>query len=149
MKAATLSIKRSNQQGITLIEMVVIIVMLGFVASIALAAMGALSGVGKEAQTTEYAKLAQQRMELILNEKQKGKGFTGLGDCPGPDPCCLYDEDLDLDACSDKINPPEFESDSNDDECSGEGLDYCTVTVTTAEDDKEQKQVFNMRLYNY
>ncbi len=152
MKLVDFSSSRQSQGGVTLIELIAVIVVLGFAASIAVAAMSALGGMGRETQTTEYAQLAQQRLELILNEKRKGQGFTGLGDCEGPDPCCLYSDLHDLDMCNKRLevtfNPKNGVNNSLR-YCQGKGFDYCKVTVNVFENDQDQAQSFTMRLYNY
>lgn len=138
-----------SQQGITLIEMVVVIVILGIAASIVVAAMSALSGVGWERKTTDHAQLAQQRMELILNEKRK-VGFPANDvfcqngtEAKGPDPCCLYNLSADdLPGCKDFIT---VEFNNNDESiCLDNNFTNCTVNVIINDD-----QTFTMLLFNY
>lgn len=136
-----------SQKGVTLIEMVVVIVILGIAASIVVAAMSALSGVGWERKTTDHAQLAQQRLEMILNEKRK-IGFPEVNEpcqngteAKGPDPCCLYDLS-DVPGCNTSITV-EFIDDNNNSTCLGNNFTNCTVDVSNGE------QRFTMQMYNY
>ena len=153
MSDKTVHFFQKNQQGLTLIELIAVIVVLGFVASIGVAAFSAMRGIGWETQTTTDSQMAQQRLELILNEKRK-VGFPEEGiDCQngsgleaeGPDPCCLYGlSSDDFPGCTGAINVV-FESNNNEDNAclQDNGFEHCNVTV-----DINGEQNFTMRVYN-
>lgn len=139
-----------SQKGVTLIEMVVVIVILGIAASIVVAAMSALSGVGWERKTTDHAQLAQQRLEMILNEKRK-IGFPEVNEpcqngteASGPDPCCLDGlSGADYPGCKDFIRV-RFKNDNSQSECLDNDFKNCTVDVIINDD-----QSFTMQLHKY
>lgn len=76
------------QSGLTLLEMVLFIVVLGVAGVALLATLSApLTGAGKQTEAVTAAQVAQARMEVILGHKRKN-GFPADGLCtPDPDPC--------------------------------------------------------------
>ncbi len=84
----------ARSRGLTLIELVVFIVIVGVAAFALLGSFGAmLTRSPSAAQLTQAAQLAQERMELILG--QRNSPFAGVG----------YNNTVDLDPCN-RVGPP-------------------------------------------
>lgn len=139
-----------NQSGLTLVELVVVVVLLGIAASIAAAGFTALRNIGGQKEVTKNAQLAQQRLEMILAEKRKvgfPKSDTG---CSGPDPCCVYGLNAaNFPGCEDKVTVSFTPYKSNGTEITGSDctsdadFDYCTAEVTV-----NNAKPFIIELYN-
>ena len=135
--------RRTDQRGFTLVEFIVVIVILGIVASMVAAGITAYTGIGRESLVTRNAQLAQERLELILAEKIAG-GFphpeSGLS---GPDPC---QNGLDFDSCQIPVYFRSYNEDGYIDEncLDGEAFQYCDVELNL-----ENGPDFFLRLYNY
>ena len=136
--------RRADQRGFTLVEFIVVIVILGIVASMVAAGITAYTGIGRESIITRDAQLAQERLELILAERLAG-GFPhpdrGMS---GPDPC---QNGLDFDSCQIPVNFDSYDKFDEyiDENClDGEAFQYCDVELIL-----ENGQNFFLRLYNY
>ena len=137
--------RRADQRGFTLVEFIVVIVILGIVASMVAAGITAYTGIGRESIITRDAQLAQERLELILAERLAG-GFprpdSGMS---GPDPC---QNGLDFDSCQISVYFRSYDIDGNivnDENClDEEAVQYCDVELNL-----ENGPDFFLRLYNY
>jgi MSHA pilin protein MshD len=84
----------ARSRGLTLVELVVFIVIVGVAAFALLGSFGAmLTRSPTAAQLTQASQLAQERMELILG--QRNSPFAGVG----------YNNTADLDPCN-RVGPP-------------------------------------------
>lgn len=85
---SVLWIDQRRQEGLTLIEIILFIVVLGVAGVALLATLSApLTGAGTQTEVVTAAQVAQARMEVVLGYKRKN-GFPDNGLCdPNPDPC--------------------------------------------------------------
>ena len=77
------SIKRASQAGLTLLEMILFIVVLGVAGVILLTTLSSpLTGAGTQTEAVTATQVAQARMEVVLGQKRR-QGFPGSDPCDG------------------------------------------------------------------
>ena len=72
---------RTFQTGLTLLEMILFIVVLGVAGVILLTTLASpLTGAGTQTEAVTAAQVAQARMEIVLGQKRR-QGFPGIDPC--------------------------------------------------------------------
>lgn len=131
-------------KGFTLLEVVITLVLIAIVGSIVIVGLASLSGIGQEQKTIKDAQMAQRRMELILAEKRHSGFPSSTQDADGPDPCRLYDLNINnYSACNSNKLTVEFTNGTTN-SCYDNSTNNCTVTVLVTNGPE-----FKMRLYNF
>jgi|GEM_PF-2501469 type II secretory pathway pseudopilin PulG len=138
-----------KQNGLTLVELVVVILLLAGAISAAAAGFTALQNMGIEKQAVKETQLVQQRLELILAEKRK-VGFPPIEEAiNGPDPCTRYSLDPnEFPCCGNELEVTFTPFDSAGNEMAGtctsnSGFSFCRATVTV-----NNGRPFVMHLYD-
>lgn len=145
-----------NKKGVTLIELIILILLLGIAASIAAAGFTALSSIGRQKEATREIHLAQQRLEMILAEKRHAGFPDSDSGCEGPDPCCVNSlQAAEFPGCRDDVSVSFTPFDKEDNEIngnctsdctsdSGEPFKYCIAEVVV-----NNGRPFVLKLYNH
>lgn len=141
-----------NKKGVTLIELIILILLLGIAASIAAAGFTALSNIGRQKEATREIHLAQQRLEMILAEKRHSGFPDSDSGCEGPDPCCANSlQAADFPGCSGDVNvsftPFDQEGNEINGNCTSDSVEpfkYCIAEVVV-----NNGRPFVLKLYNH